>query len=339
MILYHPHSRNILFLLIIAALVGCSKDKAPAAVQPDRTRIGYVMEDNFNYTICRAVLAFTNQSDRLKSDSVYTFLGPEDEAFLLLGLNLAPHPFFSDSWFNNVTQNMILPGKHSLRAMPLGDNQPLTTLSGNKVYVSRYRSGNDTITRVNGAKVSVTDIKAGNGLMQSLTEVVQPETQHDLMSMLQTDTSFTLFTQALQHSGLFSILKTGEYTLLIPHNEILRSKGTIQPGINLSSSVNILATDPVALAQLLKYHILPGKYFQDAIYRKATTSGDASVTSLHGEKIIIGGNIDTYNTITFRGKQNISPAGIFRFFSARNNFANLPAGNAVVHGINQVLIP
>ncbi len=175
--------------------------------------------------------------------------------------------------------------------------------------------------------------------MQSLLEVIQPETKNDLVGKLLSDTAFTLFTQALQHSGLLSTLKTGEYTLLAPHNVALRSKGTIQPGINLSSSADILATDPATLAELLKYHILPGRYFLDGIHRAAKATGDASVTTLQGAKIMIGGNIDTYNSTTFRGRQNTSTAGIYRVLNERHNFANQPAGNGVVHGINQVLIP
>lgn len=336
----HRYTTLIASFLLTAFLSGCSKDDDPlTAVPVDRSRIAYIIEDNFNYTTCRSLLEFAGQANRLKSDTVFTFLAPDNEAFMLQGIHIAPHYAFSDEWLRSAARNMILPGTHSLRALPLGDNQMLRTSTGNNVYVTRYKSGNDTITRINGVKVAVTDIKAGNGLIQSMKELVQPETKSDLVSMLLSDTSFTLFAQALQHSGLLATLKTGDYTLLAPHNAVLRSAGLVQPGIDLSSSVNILAADPAALADLLKYHILPGRYFLDGIHRAAIASGDASIMTLHGATITIGGNMENYNSISFRGRQNAVTAGIYRFFSQQNNFANLPAGNGVVHAINQVLIP
>jgi uncharacterized surface protein with fasciclin (FAS1) repeats len=340
MLLPHRYTIFIAFFLLTAFLTGCSKDDTPASTEPvNRNRIAYIIEDNFNFTTCRSMIEFTRQADRLRSDTVFTFLAPDNTAFMLQGISMVPYFSFSDDWFRIAAGNMLLPGAHSLRALPLGENQPLLTATGNNVYVSRYKSGSDTITRINGAKVAVADISAANGLIQSMMEVVQAETKKDLAGMLLSDTSLTLFTQALQHSGLMTMLKTGEYTLLAPHNSVLRSKGEVLPGIDLSSSLSILSTDPAALAILLKYHIIPGRYFLDGIHRAAIASGDASVATLHSAAITIGGNMDNYNSTTFLGSQNSVAAGIYRLYSAQNNFANFPAGNGVVHVINQVLIP
>jgi uncharacterized surface protein with fasciclin (FAS1) repeats len=340
MLFSHPNKIFFAFVLLTAFLGGCSKDDDPATTEPvDRNRIAYIIEDNFNFTTCRSVIEFTGQTKRLRSDTVVTFLAPDNTAFMLQGINLVPHYNFSDDWFRNAAGSMVLPGAHSLRALPLGDNQPLLTATGNKVYVSRYKLGTDTITRINGAKVAMADIRAANGLIQSMTEIVQAETKKDLAGLLMSDTSLTLFTQALQHSGLLTMMKTGEYTILAPHNAVLRSKGEVLPGIDLSSTMKILETDPVSLAALLKYHIIPGRYFLDGIHRAAIASGNASVATLHGAAITIGGNMDNYNSTSFLGRQNAGAAGIYRLYSAQNNFANFPAGNGVVHAINQVLIP
>ena len=340
MLFSNRSTRMMAFLLFAASLGACSKDDDPANVEPvDRARSAYIIEDNINFTICKQVLGFTGQFNLLKSDTSLTFLAPDNEAFMLQQIHMAPHYAFADEWFHNVARNMILPGIHHLRLMPLGDNQPLHTITGNNVYVSRYMSGSDTITRVNGVKVASIDIMAGNGLLQSMTEVVQPERKNNLADMLLSDTSFTLFTQALQHSGLLGTLREGEYTILAPHNDVLRSSGTILPGIDLSTSVNILEADPAALSALMKYHILPGRYFLDGIHRAANASGNASLITLNGEAIIVGGDLDSYLSTSFLGHQNASPAGVYRFWSQQNNMANLPAGNGVVHTINKVLIP
>ena len=339
------HHSNKLFTLaatltLIILLNGCDKNDVPAPQEtPDRNRIGYILEDNFNYSYCQALLNYTGQTAVLRKADPATFLAPDNAAFLRLQLNFFPNNLYSNNWYYNIAQYATIPGSHAFRKMPLGDNQPLSSFNGNRMYVSRYLLNGDTITRVNGVKVATADIKASNGLLQAVEEIVQPETVKNLEQFFLSDTSFTLFSLALQHSGLMPMLRTGEYTLLAPGNSVMRTQGNILPGVNLSTPEDILAIDPTTLAGIIKYHILPGRSFLDRIQRSAAASGDNSIQTLNGEKILVGGNSETYNTTTFKGRNNAGNAGIFRSGNSRQNFADIPAGNGVVHGINQVLIP
>lgn len=328
-------------LLFVQLLPGCSKDPVSTdREEVDRSRIGYILEDNFNFTVCNKLLVYTGQTKVLKEDTVSTFLAPDNNAFLTLGLVLSNFPTsqYGKDWCTTVAVYGTLPGSHSFRAMPLGDNQSILSGNGHKIYVSRYLQGTDTITRVNGAEVSDADVKATNGYLQVVRQVIQPENVSNIPDFLLGDTTLTLFALAIQHSGLMPLLKTGEYTVIAPVNPAMRLYGAIKPGLDLTTPDSILATSPAELAALLRYHLLPGKSFLDRVHRQADTSVNRSLTTLNGEKIMIGGNVQTYNSTTFTGNKNSTPAKIYGA-SGYFNHANFPAGNGVVHHIDNILLP
>lgn len=327
-------------LLATVAFNGCSKDDdLPVPEKIDRTRIGYLIEDNFNLSTLYNILHFTKQDEQLRSGTNYTMLAPTNEAFRLVGIQASGNFQSDDPWFPTVLRSSILSGAHLVGGLPLGENQSLPSSSGFSAYISRIKVGDDIITTVNGARLLNTDIKAGNGYMQVTSEVVQPELTKNLWQFFLSDTTYTLFSLALQHAGIMPALKTGDYTILALPNEILRKAGDIKPGINLSSADNVLASDAAALSSLLKLHILSSKCFMDRLYRQASASGDATITTLNGAKISVAGDENGYNDISFKGAGNSIAARIYRPSYTSPNYANIPAGNGVIHGINQVLLP
>lgn len=340
--MHHRYSTSVMSVLLSAtvAFSGCSKeDDVPVPEKIDRTRIGYMIEDNFNLSTLYNILRFTKYDGELRSEKNYTMLAPTNDAFKLLGIVAYGNYQSDDPWFPSVMRSSILTGTHVVNSMPLGDNQPVPTSNGFAAYISRIKVGDNTITTVNGAKVLNTDVKAGNGIMQITAEVVQPELTKNLWQFFQNDTTYTLFSLALQHSGIMPSLKTGEYTVLAVPNEILRKSGNIEPGIDLSSAEMVLASDPAVLSSLLKCHILSGKHFTDRLFRQVASSGDGTITMLNGGKINVGGTGNNYNDISFKGARNRVAAKIYRPTYVSPNYANMPAGNGVVHGIDQVLLP
>ncbi|MCW3466069.1 fasciclin domain-containing protein [Chitinophaga nivalis] len=333
---------NCLIVLLggVLLLAACSKDPVTSGKEAeDRTRIGYVLEDNFNFSICHELLVYTGQSERLKSNTAATLLAPDNNAFNLLRLGNIPATPYDRDWFTQVAVYATLPGRYSFRQLPLGDNQPVSSANGYHAYVSRYLAGTDTVTRVNGVVMSDIDVKAGNGYLQIATQVIRPENTRHLAQLLVSDTTLTLFALAVQHSGLMPLLQTNEYTVLAPVNAVMRTKGALKPGFNLTTPDSILAIPPAELAALLKYHVLPGRSFLDRIHRMADTSVNHALVTLNGEKIGIGGSVQTYNGTSFTGNKNSVPAKIYRFGGEAINLANCPAGNGVVHGIDNILLP
>lgn len=330
----------VLFLLQL--LPGCSKDPVSSGGETiDRTRTGYVLEDNFNFSICNRLLVYTGQTKWLKGNTASTFLAPDNSAFGILGIRASdlPSAKYNSSWCVTTANYCTLPGVHSFRKLPLADNQAILTGNGHYLYVSRYRLVTDTITRVNGVLLSDIDIKTSNGLLQVLTQVIQPEDVSNMQQFILGDTTLTLIALAMQHSGLLPLLQTGEYTLLAPVNEVMRQKGAIKPGFNLTTPDSILATNPTELATLLKYHLLKGRCFLDRIHRMADTSANHTLTMLNEDHVVIGGDAQTYNTTTFSGNRNSTPVKIYQMGYERYNFANCPAGNGVVHHIDNILLP
>lgn len=329
-------------LLFVQLLPGCSKDPVSTGREEvDRSRIGYILEDNFNFTVCNKLLVYSGQTMVLKENTASTFLAPDNNAFLTLGLVLSnfPSPQYGKDWCTAMAIYGTLPGPHPFRVMPLGDNQPILSGSGHKIYVSRYLQGMDTVTRVNGAEVSQVDVKAANGYLQVLTQVMQPESVSNIPDFLLGDTTLTLFALAIQRSGLMPLLQTGEYTVIAPVNKAMRLYGAIKPGLNLTTPDSIIAANPAELMALIRYHLLPGKSFLDRVHRQADTSVNRSLTTLNGEKIMIGGDVQTYNSTTFSGNNNSTPARIYRLNGEYFNHANFPAGNGVVHHIDNILLP
>jgi uncharacterized surface protein with fasciclin (FAS1) repeats len=327
-------------LFVIQLLTGCSKDPVSSVKEEvDRTRIGYILEDNFNFSVCQQLLVYTGQTATLKGKTSATFLAPANSAFKLLEVSNLPVPQYSNDWCTRAAAYNTLPGLHSFRQLPLGDNQAILSGNGHHVYISRYLQGADTITRVNGAEVSNVDIKASNGYLQVVAQVLQPENATNIAQLLLNDTTLTLFAQAMQQSGLMPLLQSKEYTVLAPANAVMRRYGAIRPGFNVTTPDSILAADPNELTALLKYHLLNGRSFLDRLHRQADTAASHSLVTLNGEPIVIGGDARGYNTITFSGNKNTIPAKIYRASNDYYNYANFPAGNGVVHHIDNILLP
>ncbi|WP_160714919.1 fasciclin domain-containing protein [Chitinophaga solisilvae] len=324
--------------MILLLLSACSRNNEIAPQEEtDRSRTGYMLEDNFNFTVCNKLFQFSGQAKLLKGQELYTVLAADNEAFKQIAAADIPQLSYENNWFRELAANAILPGNHLIRKMPLGDNQPLMSASGNNVYVSRYLEGNDTITTINGSQVTDTDVKTGNGSLQVTRQVVQPARFRHLPQLLTGDTTLTLFALAVQHSGLMPLLQQSEYTILAPVNAAMRAKGMIGPAINLTSPDGILATDKAALAAIVQYHILKEIHFLDRIHRRTDTAAQHALIMLNGEPVVTGGNPQQYNATTFTGKNNGQAARIYRF--EYFNLANCPAGNGVVHHIDNILLP
>lgn len=329
--------------LLWAGLTGCdNENETPEPVPVDRNRIGYIVQDNFTLSVCNKALKYTGVMQQLTDSSHHTFLTPNDKAFERIGLIDLPAYGYTDDWIYGGLHYAILHDAVAFRNLPLGVNQPLPSTNGFKAYVSRYRRNNDTITTVNGMQVLQADVKASNGFLQIMEDVVHAEEKENIGAFLLSDTSYTLFALAVERSGLMPELQSKEkvFTVMAPLNTIMRQYGTIRPGLNLTSADSILAAEPAALANLLKYHITAGRYFLDRLQEQLLTSSDPHLTMLNGQKLLIGNNGSGYNAITFTGDQNSVPAGIFTYYSSpRYNTANQPAGNGVVHGIGRIILP
>jgi uncharacterized surface protein with fasciclin (FAS1) repeats len=333
--------------LFILAINGCKKDNQSVKT-PDTasgSTIDFVLNDNFNLNIGYAGLQYAGIIDTLAKPGPYTFLASDNNAFLIEGIsNYNSFLFFgSHARIQNIMRYCILNGKTAFKNLPLVESKPFLTQGGGNVYVTKYIDGTDTVITVNGLQVSSIDNPASNGLIQVLPQVMNPEIYQKVTDHIHNDTTLTMFSAALQRSGLDVSLLSGtdEYTLLAPSNTAFYKSGHLGKNLGISTLDSILIADPVKLTAFLKYHIIKGRYFEGDLYRNAKTD-PTGIVMLNGEKVIIGGNSAGLHAITFLGSGNKNiPSQIATpaFYDGTLNYANIPCGNGVIHIINQVLIP
>ena len=329
-------------------LTACRKEGAQGVSTEDPSSIKYVLGDNFNLSAVTTALQYGYLLDTLAKRGPYTFLAADNPAFLLANVQptvaLNGFYYFTPQRMHNILGYSILPGRLAFDSLPLGINQPLSTLIGGHVYISRWLANNDTVTTANGLRLKSLDNAASNGLIQILPQLLNPELYPTLSGYIHSDSTLTLFAAAVQRAGLDLSILSGKdpFTILAPSNAAFRNSASLGMGVDISSMSAILQADPAALSDFLKYHILSGRWFQGDLYRQAATD-PSGITMQDGNKVTIGGDPNGYHAITFLGSGNNGiPAVIATPISTYNPSvvnSDIPCGNGVIHIINRVLIP
>lgn len=334
-----PSYRSLVFGLLLLIAAGCTKKKeTPAAPAAGSSSIAYVLNDNFTFSSFYKDLSNAGLIDTLGSAHRFTALAPNNDAYTQSGNPLSlQFPTPATLW--SAVAYHILSDSVVFGPMPLVQNKPLMTLSGQPVFLSKYEEAGDTITTVNGLRLVSMDNPASNGPIQVLPEIMKPLFYPTLDGRMRNDTLLTLFCAMVQRAGLDSLLASSDvYTVLAPYNPSLRSTAG-QPGsLDISSLDRIAAADPDTLKNMVEYCILKDRYFLGDLYHSEYTQ-PAGVTMLNGETIGITGSPNGYNSIRFTGRTGVV-AGIYSFNVANSYiYSDFPCGNGVLHIINQVLIP
>lgn len=130
----------------------------------------------------------------------------------------------------------------------------------------------------------------------------------DIVDTVKADRSFDIFAAALETAGFAQTLKnTGPYTVFAPTNEAFAK---------LSPAVwDQLSRDKVKLAQVLSYHVIPGKMTVSEIK-------PGPVKSTHGSTLTLTSD---------KGKVRVNNANIMQ--------SDLAADNGIIHAIDTVILP
>ena len=131
-----------------------------------------------------------------------------------------------------------------------------------------------------------------------------------IAEIVSTDPNFSLLKKAVDKAGLGTALssKTSSYTIFAPDNEAFAASGITEADIN---SMPVLQ-----LAQILKYHVVDGKFVSSSISNNSTLktlTGITVKTTKNGEEVLIN--------------------------KTKVKTANLIATNGVIHIIEKVLFP
>ncbi len=360
--------------IFVIALGGTSCSKTnPSGAGQDSTyfgRLSFVIKDNATFSNYYSALQMTGMLDTLSVAGPYTVLLADNNSYtggylITYGTPAGDLTSFIQSVgrqaLSSYVAYAILRGKWNLKALPLGENQELPSIMGGTVYVTRYLSGKDTVTTVNGLKIISYDNPATNGSIDVLTGCLpNPQVYSTVLQKLQTDSNFAFFAAALKRTHLDTLLSgKGPFTVLAPGNSAFRAyayNGLHLP-VNAQSIDSILVADTAKLARIIRYHILPGRYFINDFRRRQTTDS-LSLTMLNGEKLtyftqpgtslfprISGvpdfyGNGNLLSTNPYQQATGLAYPSIYDNVRGYNvNEGDLPAANGVIHMLSGVLIP
>lgn len=322
--------RIFLYQLLLVVLLGtsCSKDEQTAG-DFDNGKINLVIADNFNLSAFNAVLKRSRLDIELQNgNGPYTAIAPSDVAFSNAGYNGSVGVLTADpTAVSRIANYHTLDGKYELNRLPFKFNQELRSRGG-KLYATHWIKGLDTILTINGSRVIAMNIPATNGVIQVLDRVLTPYLHDALADAVSAEASITIFTQALNTSGLLeTIAGNGTYTIFAPNNAAMIAAG-------FSSVEEVSKMDPNMLRREMSYHILSDRRFVFDYILSTGSSNTSRQSMLDGNSINVKLISDpatpgSFNGITLRGIGNTTDVKLVK--------QDILTGNGVLHIIDAAL--
>ena len=334
--------RKIFFFLCTSVCLGgiaCKKETRIEKVDNPGyySRVSNIINDNAGLSLFKDYLGRDkNQlSDLLLQPGPFTVMAPDNSAFLILIRNYYSYDTIASRNYVSMPY-FIVNGLSSLKQLPIGQNQALTSITGNKLWVSKWLTGSDTVIGVNGARVSVADAPASNGFINVMNRVYASYGGDDCVAAVNSQYNLSFFAAALQRSHWDDSLKAGgPYTVLAPDNTAFINKG-------FTTMDSVMRTNPDTLALLLKGHILPLRKFLLDVEMDRTVNDTVRYTALTGDVVRAVLIPDTRLTLLDARAKRVVFLGKKESYSVptRNTFFNntWPCGNGVVLSIDKVLI-
>jgi uncharacterized surface protein with fasciclin (FAS1) repeats len=302
-----------LAFVFLLGLSSCEDDEDDAAEPQTITEI---VASSANFTYLLAAVQKAELATALGSGSLTVF-APTDAAFQAAGFEtISELTALTKQQLQAVLQYHVLGSETLSGSIPTANNTEVTTLGGLKAYITKNASG----VSINGAKVTQADVDAENGVIHVIDFVLMPPTQN-LVEIALADPDFSLLVAAVLRASegttdVASVL-TGNTALTVfaPTNEAFQAAG-------FEDEAAIEAADPDVLANILTYHVVPGRVFSTNL-----ASGDVTTAQ--------GGNFSVQvgtTGVTVQGDGNTeSPAQVIG--------VNALATNGVIHVIDKVLLP
>lgn len=305
----------------------------------------YILENNLSYHSFDTLLKRSSYYQRILSDSSYTILLPDNTAFATAGYNIDSLLQLPPADLDKFVGYHLLAGAVTTDLIPQTITNPMTTLSGQTLYLSKpVVTSTDpatiataaTVMRVNGITINLVNLRATNGVVHVLNYPLLlpcPSVQSYLLSHPQ----YSYLVAALKKFKLFDKLDSaGPYTIFAPSNAAFLKE-------NVDSSRIYSDTFDLAHYQpwLFSSGVLDGRIFttdftdvpsQNILYSPYGTlqvnGGYPSYTSIPGLQVTnyyqwLGPNYAYYNSI--------GPQPGF-------DFVNQPAINGVINGINDLMV-
>lgn len=287
------------------------------------------------FTILLDALARAGLEDALRDPGPYTVLAPTDDAFEALAAadpGLLPALLAEPAALAPVLRYHVV--EADLDADALAAAGVVETLEGRALRAERRGEGvelNQSATGVDGGP-------ARNGGYLALDAVLLPpeacaadgdcepglacadgegiclpsRLPPPIPEVLAADPQFATLLAGLASTGLVEVLaEPGPWTLFAPSNDAFAALG--------QAAIQALFDDPVALAEVMAFHIVPGRYDSDAVIAAAAAGGLVTLDALFASVALDADGVWVGD----------APIGL----------PDLAALNGVVHGVDGVMMP
>ena len=240
--------------------------------------------------------------DTLAGEGPFTVFAPTDEAFAALPEGTVEALLEDTEALSQVLTYHVVAG--SVSAADVTSLSNATTLQGQPVVVSSIDG-----VMINQAEVIQPDVMASNGVIHVVDSVLLPPSG-DIVEVASNAGSFDTLVTAVEAAGLVETLQgEGPFTVFAPTDEAFSKlpEGTIPA----------LLEDPETLAQILTYHVVPGRVF----------SGDVV-------------NIDDAGTV--QGQSigiSVMDGSVMLNDTSTVTATDVLATNGVIHVIDTVIMP
>ncbi len=303
--------KTMLKMLTVFALVALAVPQAQAyrsaeghaEIKPDIIDTA-VAAGNFN-TLATALTA-AGLVDALKGDGPFTVFAPTDEAFAKLPKGTVESllkPENKQQLVSVLTYHVVA---GELAAKQVVQREAAETLNGQRINIKASSDG----VMVDDAKVLATDIMASNGVIHVIDSVMLPSSD-SIVGVAEKAGSFGTLIAAVKAAGLADVLMgDGPFTVFAPTDEAFAAlpDGTVESLLKEENRSK--------LQTILKYHVVSGRVFSDAVLKQ-----DA-ISTLAGLDLRIS---------LKAGKAKINESTIVA--------TDIDAANGVIHVIDQVLLP
>lgn len=238
-------------------------------------------------------------ADVLSSNGPFTVFAPTDDAFAKffqdLGVSLEE---VSKEDVAAVLKYHVLSGRFF---SPELMNESYTTLTGEDIHVNVDKG----VVINEDVNVIIPNVLASNGVIHVIDQVLQPKSE-TIVDIALDNPDFSILVQALQKAELVEALQgEGPFTVFAPTNQAFENAG-----------IDLDAVSKEDLANILKYHVLAGKFLGKELREKgyATLNGQKFFLDFNSGKIFINGKTEVIAT-------------------------DIVATNGVIHVLDMVLMP
>ena len=270
----------VFLVMILATVISCKKTEIVETTTDDVNIVGYLDKHLDSFSLFRQILERTETAAFLNAYGAYTCFAPTNNGvrIYLQKIGAATVDAADLNTLKNMVRLHLL--EDTVHTGSFTDGKlPVITMYGQFLVTSvSYNSGSSRYVVNRQAAVTKTNVRVGNGIIHEIDNVLLPATK-STAEQLSAKPEYSIFVQALQETGYYTILNTVDpnlstrwMTVFAESNQALADSGInsfAQLKTKYSQTGNPLNTND-SLHMYVAYHISDGLKFLGDIIGTAT---------------------------------------------------------------------